>query len=463
MNKEQFIEKLRKKLRILEKKELEDILEEYEGYIEEKKSTGMSEEEAVKSLGDINEITKDLLEAYKINENYDKKETNNIEKFINGLVEGIENFIDSFQEKTFKDFLKMFIQVLFLCLIIAICKMPFSIIKEIGSSFFLSIDSIAILGVNVFNILAKLFEVIIDLLYAFIAIVFFIKIFKEKILNQVNDDKIENNDKKNDNDRKQEKISELKPKSETSSSKNKDIFDVFADIMLLFVKFFVFVFAISNAFYLIGISACLIIAIILMIKGVTYFGIILLLIALLMFGISFMELFIRFIFNFKPKYLRFLITIILSLVLGGAGIGLFATEIASSEFNKNFDDNSYKTLTDIVIFDEKTISHYYDLEIDNTLKDEMKIVYEYNSDYIDLEPKLEKIKIKDNDDYVIYDLFYNTTWSKKTYNKLIDDLKHKTFYKYDDLVRIKVYVNEENYNKIKENDKKYLEYQSHYE
>ena len=177
-----------------------------------------------------------------------------------------------------------------------------------------------------------------------------------------------------------------------------------------------------------------------------------------------MELFIRFIFNFKPKYLRFLITIILSLVLGGAGIGLFATEIASSEFNKEFDDSSYKTVTDRVIFDEKTVSHYYNLEIDNSLKDEMKIVYEYNSDYIDLEPELEKREIKTNYGYaLVYDPSYNSTWSKKTYNKLIDDLKNKTFYKYDDLVRIKVYVNEENYNKIKQNDKKYIEYQRYYD
>ena len=63
---------------------------------------------------------------------------------------------------------------------------------------------------------------------------------------------------------------------------------------------------------------------------------------------------------------------------------------------------------------------------------------------------------------MVYDPSYNSTWSKKTYNKLIDDLKNKTFYKYDDLVRIKVYVNEENYNKIKQNDKKYLEYQRYY-
>ena len=245
MNKEQFIEKLRKKLNILEKKELDDIIEEYEGYIEEKKSTGMSEEEAVKSLGDINEITRDLLEAYKINENYDKKETNTIENFINGLVDGIESFIDSFQGRTFKDILKMFIQILFLCLIIAICKIPFSIIKDIGSSLFSSFNSIIIFGVDVFHILARLFEVIMDLLYAFIAIVFFLKIFKEKILGQVKTEKIEDetDDTFSDN-KKKTKVYETKAQVDT---KNKDFFDICADIMLLFVKFFVFIFAICNA------------------------------------------------------------------------------------------------------------------------------------------------------------------------------------------------------------------------
>ena len=66
MNKEEFLTKLRKKLDVLEDKETEDIISEYEGYIEEKKSRGLTEEGAVKELGDLNEISNDLLGAYKV-------------------------------------------------------------------------------------------------------------------------------------------------------------------------------------------------------------------------------------------------------------------------------------------------------------------------------------------------------------------------------------------------------------
>ena len=48
MNKKEFLKKLSKRLEILEDKEIEDIISEYEGYIDEKVNRGLSEEEAVK-------------------------------------------------------------------------------------------------------------------------------------------------------------------------------------------------------------------------------------------------------------------------------------------------------------------------------------------------------------------------------------------------------------------------------
>ena len=66
MNKQEFLNKLRKKIDILEEREIDDIISEYEGYIEEKVNRGLTEEEAVKELGDVNEIASDLLAAYKI-------------------------------------------------------------------------------------------------------------------------------------------------------------------------------------------------------------------------------------------------------------------------------------------------------------------------------------------------------------------------------------------------------------
>ena len=65
MNKQEFLEKLKKKISMLEQSEIDDIISEYEGFIDEKVSSGMSEKDAVKSLGNIDEIAKDLKHAYK--------------------------------------------------------------------------------------------------------------------------------------------------------------------------------------------------------------------------------------------------------------------------------------------------------------------------------------------------------------------------------------------------------------
>ena len=77
MKKEEFIKKLREKLSILEEKEIEDIVAEYTGYIEEKMQKGATEEEAIKDFGSIEELTKELLEAYKINVNQNNYKKNN--------------------------------------------------------------------------------------------------------------------------------------------------------------------------------------------------------------------------------------------------------------------------------------------------------------------------------------------------------------------------------------------------
>ncbi len=73
MSKNKFLESLRKKLAILEESEIEDIITEYDGYIEEKIAQGTIEEDAVKSMGDIDELARDLLSAYKIKSPSDKQ------------------------------------------------------------------------------------------------------------------------------------------------------------------------------------------------------------------------------------------------------------------------------------------------------------------------------------------------------------------------------------------------------
>ncbi len=66
MNKQEFLEQLRKKLHVLNDEELEALIQEYDETIRDAMADGKSEEEAVASFGDIDELVKELLDAYKL-------------------------------------------------------------------------------------------------------------------------------------------------------------------------------------------------------------------------------------------------------------------------------------------------------------------------------------------------------------------------------------------------------------
>ncbi len=70
MKKEEFLTKLRKNLSVLEEKEIQDIVEEYEQHIDMKMKGGLSEEEAIRDFGDMAELTAGILEAYHVKANY---------------------------------------------------------------------------------------------------------------------------------------------------------------------------------------------------------------------------------------------------------------------------------------------------------------------------------------------------------------------------------------------------------
>src|SRR5574344_768574 len=100
MTKKEFLKKLEEKLSILTEEERKDILSEYENTIDEKIKNGKKEKDAVKDFGDLEELTKDILEAYKINANYDKNSfENGIKDLANKLANWIKNIINKFKKK----------------------------------------------------------------------------------------------------------------------------------------------------------------------------------------------------------------------------------------------------------------------------------------------------------------------------------------------------------------------------
>ena len=75
MNKSEFLNDLKKYLTILEDREQEYILEEYGQHIDMKLSTGLSEEEAIRDFGSVEELAAQILEAYHVKPEYQTVKT----------------------------------------------------------------------------------------------------------------------------------------------------------------------------------------------------------------------------------------------------------------------------------------------------------------------------------------------------------------------------------------------------
>ena len=204
MSKEEFLKTLRKRLSILEDSEIEDIISEYEGYIEEKVNVGLSEEEVVKELGNIDEIVRDLLAAYKVKE----PKSEGLNGAINKICNGIDNFMSSLDNKSAKDILRLLIEIIIILLVIWILKIPFALVRDLSENIFYEVHS------PIGNILGSIWWILVETSYVIVAIIFFIKMFEKryfknvstKIINEVEEDyKKEKNKKENIEENKNEK------------------------------------------------------------------------------------------------------------------------------------------------------------------------------------------------------------------------------------------------------------------
>lgn len=86
MNKMEFINYLENRLSVLNKTERDDIINEYVQHIDNKLSEGLSEKEAVETLGNIEDMVREILSAYNVDPDYDSSEESEINKVVTGVV-----------------------------------------------------------------------------------------------------------------------------------------------------------------------------------------------------------------------------------------------------------------------------------------------------------------------------------------------------------------------------------------
>ena len=453
MNKKEFLSKLKKRLSILNESEQEDILEEYEGHINEKIASGKTEKEAIKDFGDFDELIKEILSAYKIKENYAevKKEKNVITDFIESVVNFVKDFIDNISKRSKDDIIKIIFEFIVLLMFISILKIPVLFIEELGQWLFEKL-------INPFGDgLAFIWKYMIEVIYLILTIVAIINFAKKRYLNVNEDIKLSLNkeEKKKEKVIKENRTLDKKIKNENKTKLRSYI----VSIIILCIKIGLILITIPAIFIFVFMVSIVIFSLILLISGVPYFGIFLCILTFALLNYIFINLSFRFILNKKINSKMIIGSIVTSVIIFCVGFGLSIYEVINTTYIDGV-PNIYKEYEKIVKEKEEVYTtdtkltcnslHHTSCKynIDDTMKDNIKATvsyYKFNKDFI-ITDELEYKRVE-NPEYSL----------KEIYNLVIKYLKLRKIYNYNELAEIDVEITVSNatMQKIRENQKCY--------
>lgn len=169
---------------------------------------------------------------------------------------------------------------------------------------------------------------------------------------------------------------------------------------------------------------------------------------IIMLSYIFIELIYKFIFNLQQKYLKIFIIFISSIIITAIGTGLSIVtfinydQIEGLNKIKTIEKEEYLEISNNKISINNDIDNNIEYIIDNNQKQiKLDITCAKGFDY-----KIEKYTNEDTNHYYI-GLKNNT---KKYYQLFLNDIKHKQIRSYEnsDLIYIKAYISQENYNKL---------------
>ena len=175
MLKKEFLDSLSDKLSLINDKEREDILLEYGTYIDDKIASGVDEQEAVAGFGDIDQLAKEILEAYKINTDTMDPLSTKADKTMDKIYEKAENILSKLGHFSMNDIFHILFDSIVLILILLIGKV---ILVDIMCNMVLSLLFTLFTGFyGITNFLLSLCKI----LYLCLCIYFFITIMTKRI------------------------------------------------------------------------------------------------------------------------------------------------------------------------------------------------------------------------------------------------------------------------------------------
>lgn len=413
----------------------------------------------------LDDLTNDEVTSVKIEE----KKKNNLNTFIDSILEFVERTYHMFLQMNKKEIFKCLFVIFCIFIALLICRIPFTVLEDKVYSIISTIHNNSII-----HIISGIFNLIVDISYFVLMILVFAYLFKLIYLDHYEGREVVKLESDSVVDMEETKIqNQAEPKQKIVVAKERKeksyaLFDILGKVALFFIKIMTCIFMIPFMISLFCFSAALLIKIVLMFQGVFYFGVLLGLIFFIIFNVLILEFLLNFLLNRKNHVKRMLITFLVSIIGLGLSFGIFMIEFANTKYidkapanEKTKIEQKYVTMDD-ELFISGTGNITY--KADNQLTDKLLIEVKYYNRFVKVFfPK---------EDVAYFSVNSNVLPTQNTYliNQIIDDLSKKQFHNYNKLwnYEVTVYTSESNIQKLEDNytknyENEQMEYQKEQE
>lgn len=282
---------------------------------------------------------------------------------------------------------------------------------------------------------------------------YFVTIEDQNVTEKTIEEPIEKQENKYYVQKEKQKIIIRDPKHSTFSFIN-----FLGKLILYAIKFFSLFVAILAVIFFIGFIFTGILSLSHISYGIIFLYIFIAILGLIAISYIVIEFIYRFIFDIKQNLNKLFIIFMTSLVLIGVGCSLTFVKILSYDYKESNDKLALRTSEEYLDIDNETYIYFgvnsdnVQYVIDNSFNNiKLEITYPEVSDYVVDYYTVSDEEIDNTKHYYVYMIGMNPF---ELYKMILNDLKDNTIRTYDNynLMQIKVYLSETNYNILKDND-----------
>ena len=275
-------------------------------------------------------LNKDIKEANEI-----KESKNNINKYIDDILEYVTKTVNVFSSLKFGGKVKcLFEQMILIGILVAV----FAIIGSVGENILYDIIG----NLSMYRMVHSIFSGIFVVLAWIISIALIAHIFKVRyldyyeIIDEQPDEKVEIKRQEKIDAPKQEKVI-IRDEKHSEYGFIKGLLKV----IVFFIKFIVFWIALSFVFILVGLVLSAVLSFTIIKSGILFIGTFTMILSGIIITIILLEVAYNFILNRKNKVKLLGISLLVSIILFGVGLGLFTLSIKNFTYIDDINNENY--------------------------------------------------------------------------------------------------------------------------